>query len=59
VLFAPIQVLTTGGPEGSSNLLMYDSGFLRNLLNSIVVAPATVVGAGLILLLLPWPGPTG
>jgi ABC-type sugar transport system permease subunit len=24
VLFAPIQVLTKGGPEGSSNLLMYD-----------------------------------
>jgi multiple sugar transport system permease protein len=24
VLFAPIQVLTRGGPEGASNLLMYD-----------------------------------
>jgi multiple sugar transport system permease protein len=24
VLFAPIQVLTNGGPEGTSNLLMYD-----------------------------------
>jgi ABC-type sugar transport system permease subunit len=24
VLFAPIQVLTRGGPQGSSNLLMYD-----------------------------------
>lgn len=24
VLFAPIQVLTKGGPEGASNLLMYD-----------------------------------
>ncbi|WP_238009129.1 sugar ABC transporter permease [Dactylosporangium sp. AC04546] len=43
LLFAPIQVLTKGGPEGSTNLIMYDIFNRSYLLNDLGVGQAEVV----------------
>jgi multiple sugar transport system permease protein len=43
LLFAPIQLLTKGGPEGSTNLIMYDIFNRSYLLNDLGVGQAEVV----------------
>jgi multiple sugar transport system permease protein len=43
LLFAPIQVLTKGGPGGSTNLIMYDIFNRSYLLNDLGVGQAEVV----------------
>lgn len=43
LLFAPVQVLTKGGPEGSTNLVMYDIFNRSYLLNDLGVGQAEVV----------------
>ncbi|MFJ8895549.1 carbohydrate ABC transporter permease [Leifsonia sp. NPDC102414] len=43
LLFAPIQILTKGGPEGSTNLIMYDIYNRAYLLNDLGVGQAEVV----------------
>lgn len=43
LLFAPIQILTKGGPDGSTNLIMYDIYNRAYLLSDLGVGQAEVV----------------
>lgn len=43
LLFAPVQILTKGGPEGSTNLIMYDIYNRAYLLSDLGVGQAEVV----------------
>jgi multiple sugar transport system permease protein len=43
LLFAPVQLLTKGGPEGATNLIMYDIFNRSYLLNDLGVGQAEVV----------------
>jgi multiple sugar transport system permease protein len=49
LLFAPVQILTKGGPEDSTNLIMYDIYNRAYLLGDIGVGQAEVVVLMLIL----------
>ncbi len=43
LVFAPVQILTKGGPEGSTNLLMYDIFTRAYTLGDLNTAQAEVV----------------
>ncbi len=43
LLFAPIQILTKGGPEGATNLIMFDIYNRAYLINDLGTGQAEVV----------------